>query len=231
MSDTGKLEKLKIKAFSKPEQGDGDLVGEFEAFYNPTGMQASYSIKYNEKAPEGQSKLEMEYGGYEAATFSFELLLDGTGASIPNGSTDTTSSVQTRIQKFMDVAYTYNGDIHRCSYLQVVWGTTIIDKCVLTGVNISFDLFAPDGTPLRAKLACSVKQYSYAELIKAEEQKKSPDVTHIRVVQQGDRLPNMCERIYGDAKLYLQVARVNNLLDYRNLVPGSKIFFPPLTKN
>jgi nucleoid-associated protein YgaU len=233
MSDTGKLSKLTIEAYDDPEQQTARAApnDKFEAYYNPTTMQSTYALKYNEKSTEGQSKKEMEYGGYEPATFSFELLLDGTGASIPAGITDTNSTVTDRIKKFMDVAYGFNGDTHRGSYLKVIWGTMIIDKCVLTGVNFTYDLFAGDGSPLRAKLACSFKEYSYEELIKAEEQKKSPDVTHIRVVQQGDRLPNMCERIYGDAKLYLQVARANNLLDYRNLTPGSKLIFPPLAKN
>ena len=229
-TDTGKLVKLKIESYEKSDQS-GSPVGTFEAFYNPSTFTSSYALKYNEKAAEGQTKKEMEYGGYEPATFSFELLLDGTGASAPNASTNPTATVPTKIKEFMDVVYGFNSSSHRASYLKVIWGGSTIDKCVLTGVNFTYDLFSPNGDPLRAKLACSFKEYSYEELIKAEEGKQSPDVTHIRVVQQGDRLPTMCERIYGDAKLYLQVARANNLLDYRNLVPGSKIFFPPLAKN
>jgi nucleoid-associated protein YgaU len=233
MSDTGQFTKLIIKAFDDPEKKTARAApyDSFEAYYNPTTFQSSYALKYDDKSPEGQSKREMKYGGYEPASFSFELLLDGTGASLPSGNKDTTSTVEKRIAQFMAVAYGFSGDTHRGSYLEISWGAMHVDKCVLASVNITYDLFSKSGSPLRAKLACSFKEYSFEELIKAEEQKKSPDVTHIRVVQQGDRLPNMCERIYGDAKLYLQVARANNLLDYRNLTPGSKLFFPPLAKN
>ena len=49
-------------------------------------------------------------------------------------------------------------------------------------------------------------------------------------VKQGDNLPLMCENIYGDPNYYLQVAEANNIIDFRNLIPGQKILFPRLEK-
>uniref|UniRef100_A0AAU6WLI4 LysM domain-containing protein n=1 Tax=Chryseobacterium endophyticum TaxID=1854762 RepID=A0AAU6WLI4_9FLAO len=60
--------------------------------------------------------------------------------------------------------------------------------------------------------------------------KNSPDLTHKRTIQDGDTLPLMTERIYGDSKYYLEVAKVNNLINFRQLVPGEELYFPPIEK-
>ena len=61
--------------------------------------------------------------------------------------------------------------------------------------------------------------------------KNRPDLTHIRVVKEGDTLPSMANDIYGDFSYYLEVAKANNLQDFRNLIPGQKLYFPPFDKN
>ena len=59
---------------------------------------------------------------------------------------------------------------------------------------------------------------------------KSPDLTHIRTVQSGDTLPLLAKAMYGSSRYYLVVAEANGLDDFRNLKPGTKLFFPPLEK-
>jgi nucleoid-associated protein YgaU len=50
------------------------------------------------------------------------------------------------------------------------------------------------------------------------------------MVKAGDTLPLMTEEIYGDDKYYLEVARINNITSFRQLQPGTEIFFPPIEK-
>jgi len=38
------------------------------------------------------------------------------------------------------------------------------------------------------------------------------------------------EMINGDDKYYLEVARINNITSFRQLKPGTEIFFPPIAK-
>ena len=58
----------------------------------------------------------------------------------------------------------------------------------------------------------------------------SPDMSHLIEIKEGDNLPLMCEDIYGDSSFYLQVAAANDIVDFRNLVPGQQILFPRLEK-
>ena len=58
----------------------------------------------------------------------------------------------------------------------------------------------------------------------------SPDLTHLRDVRDGDTLPLLAYDIYGNAQLYLEVARVNKLVNFRRLRSASRLSFPPLDK-
>jgi len=61
-------------------------------------------------------------------------------------------------------------------------------------------------------------------------QDQSPDLTHVRLIKAGDNLPSLCSQIYGDPSYYLAVARANQIDNFRELVPGTNVFFPPLEK-
>jgi len=61
-----------------------------------------------------------------------------------------------------------------------------------------------------------------------EANNKSPDLTHLIEIKQGDTLPLICNRVYGDPSYYMEVARYNNLVNFRKLVPGTKLYLPPI---
>ncbi|HPF52255.1 MAG TPA: hypothetical protein PK335_11805, partial [Draconibacterium sp.] len=83
---------------------------------------------------------------------------------------------------------------------------------------------------LRASARAKFKGFIEDNLRVALENNSSPDLTHVRMVNEGDTLPLMTYRIYGDSKYYLEVARVNKLTNFRKLKVGQKIFFPPIEK-
>ena len=103
-------------------------------------------------------------------------------------------------------------------------------KGVLTEMDITFKLFKPDGTPLRATASAKFTGFIEDNLRVAMENNTSPDLTHVRIVKEGDTLPLMSQRIYGDSKYYLEVAKANKITIFRKLKVGQLIFFPPIEK-
>ena len=92
----------------------------------------------------------------------------------------------------------------------------------------NYTLYSSEGEPLRAEL-----DFVFVGFISAEEQasianRSSPDLTHIIEVKAGDTLPNLCLKIYRNANYYIDIARINNLSNFRALVPGTALIFPPL---
>lgn len=95
-------------------------------------------------------------------------------------------------------------------------------------MTVDNTLFTSSGEPLRAKLQLEFDSFMTNEEEALRANRSSPDMSHLVEVRAGDTLPLLCYRIYRDSSYYLDVARHNNITDFRNLEPGSKLHFPPL---
>ena len=102
---------------------------------------------------------------------------------------------------------------------------------MLNELNLEYTLFRADGTPLRASATAKFVGYVEDELRVATERRESPDLTHLRVTRDGEKLQDHVVSIYGDAALYLEVARVNRLVNFRRLTTGQTLVFPPVNKS
>ena len=98
----------------------------------------------------------------------------------------------------------------------------------LKAMSLDYTLFKPSGEPLRVKVNLSFEGRMTKDKQKLLNEKSSPDLTHVIQVQAGDTLPLLCHRIYNDSSYYMQVARINKLVDFRNIEPGDELLFPPL---
>ncbi|NVO21503.1 MAG: hypothetical protein HXX13_17510 [Bacteroidetes bacterium] len=222
MSDRGTLEKLLIQAYTTPDYS-GQATEVFESYVNPSEINLSYEVEYDSSQGSGTTNSRMEFKKMKPGDLTLNFFIDGTGA---NGRK---ADVQQVIEKFQLVTG-YNGDIHRTNYLIIVWGTLQVRKCVLKSASIVYKMFKPDGVPLRAVINAVFTDNSDDQSRVALAQDQSPDLTHVRQVIAGSSLPGMCTEIYGNPSYYLDVAKANNIDDFRNLVPGTRIFFPPLEK-
>ncbi len=222
MSSMGTLEKLMIKAYTKPAYDAASLLPtQFTAFVNPAEITLAYEMEYDSAQGSGTTGSRMEFKKVKPGDMTLDFFLDGTGA---NGNP---VDVQSKIAEFQTVTG-YNGDIHRPNYLKVTWGTLAVKRCVLKSASIAYKMFQPDGVPLRAVISAVFTDNSDDQTRVAMAQDQSPDLTHARVVAAGDTLPGLCTQIYGSPAYYLEVARANRLDHFRNLAPGTKLFFPPL---
>ena len=231
--------KLTIYAFQDEKFGT-QTDKTFTVMFNPSSYTRKIAISYDEEQGKGTTGTSKKPDRVKPGDISLEFVIDGTGTVAPVtvskakaeeiASSDTeTIDVVKKIEEFQDVCYTLVGDIHRPYFLRVIWGNLSID-CVLISADIKYTLFNKEGKPLRATISATFSEAKADEVRVREEGKNSPDLTHIRVVQEGDTLPLMTYRIYGDSKYYMQVAKANQLKDFRKLYAGQEIFFPPIDK-
>ena len=222
MTDRGTLEKLVIRAYTQPDFS-GEPVGEFQAFVNPNELTLSFEIEYDEAQAQGTTQSRMTFKKVKPGDLSVVFFLDGTGA---NG---TVLDVQAAVTQFQAVTG-YNGTIHRPNYLKIGWGTLSVRRCVLKSCSVAYKLFQPDGVPLRAVITAAFADTCDDQTRVALAQDESPDLTRLRILKGGETLPKLCNDLYGDPNLYIAVARANGLDDFRNIPPGTRLFFPPLEK-
>lgn len=236
---SGELTKLEIKAYSDEQFNNEIANGEFRALLNPEKYVFRYKVEQNNQQASGTSSSSPRYNRTPPEDLELEFIFDRTGVLINYGEPATSSDdalsvdegvgVADDVDLFKRVVFDYNGNEHRPNYLIISWGALLF-KGVLTQMDITFKLFKADGTPLRAIATAKFKGFIEDNLRVAIENNSSPDLTHVRVVQEGDTLPLMTHRIYGDSKYYLEVAKANRLSNFRMLKVGQKIFFPPIEK-
>jgi nucleoid-associated protein YgaU len=234
----GELIKLQIKAFSDETFQTEVANGEFRTLLNPEKYIFKYKVEQNQRQGPGTSSSSPRYNRTPPEDLELDFLFDRTGVLINYGepgvaddqlSVNDGVGIADDVDLFKRVVFDYNGDEHRPNYLIISWGALLF-KGVLTEMDITFKLFNADGTPLRATANAKFKGFIEDNLRVALENNTSPDLTHTRIVKEGDTLPLMTHRIYGDSKYYLEVAKVNRLVNFRKLKVGQKIFFPPIEK-
>jgi len=220
----GKLERLEIRAHSKPDYSDTPGPDQtFVAYVNPAELTYAYEAEYESASGAGTTSSRQSFKRMKPGDLSLGFFIDGTGA---NGRA---AQVADEIAKFQSVTG-YNGDIHRPNYLLVAYGSVPPRRCVLKSASIAYKLFRPDGTPLRAVISGTFTENADDTTRVAKAQDQSADLTHLRLVKAGDTLPRLCDQIYGDPRMYIEVARANGLDHFRSLEPGTRLAFPPLEK-
>jgi len=227
MADSGSATKDKLKISPCTVDSSGNITVDtrtsFEVMLNPSNYDHSYSIGYNKKDAIGQLASDTKFSGIKPETITFSILIDGTGAV--NGLS--TPDVKTQIEQLQDIVYKYDGDDHEPNHVRVLWGSQIFYGRLET-MSVENTLFKPNGTPLRAKIKLSFSGFMSKEEEALRANRSSPDLSHLVEVKMGETLPLLCYRIYKDSSYYLEVARVNNITDFRTIKPGSKLHFPPL---
>jgi Contractile injection system tube protein len=234
----GKLQKMTLKAFTDAAFSSAMDEGEFTVQVNPESYTLTHTIEYTEQQAGGTSAAQPRYSCSRPQNLEFDFLFDATGVLNGDGvpaaesgvaAVTIVNSIVETIDKLKKVVYNFVGVTHETPYVKIYWGTLLF-KCRLTNLGVTYKLFKPDGTPVRASAKCSFIGTMEDEQRTAAENAQSPDLTHMRRVKHGDTLPFMCYTIYGDEHLYLQVAAVNKLNHYRDIKVGQELFFPPVEK-
>lgn len=225
MDILGKLEKMKILAFKDDTFSKPAIPPTFPVYINPETYSLNYTVEYNTDTAQGNNGTTARYTRHAPEEFSCDLWFDNTGIldGIPR------PDVSTEVDQFKKFLLDIESETHEPRHFIVLWGKLCL-KCRVTGVQIDYKLFKPDGTPIRAKVNVKFKGSFDNALRLAMANLLSPDLTHRRQVKAGDTLPNLCYEIYGSPRYHTQIARINRLSNFRKLEVGQQLFFPPFNK-
>lgn len=218
----GALTKLMIIPFKDAEVMQVPIPSgpPFVCPFNPESYSITTNYKYATSDQQGKDGEEAKFGGIEPRTFSFDIFLDGTGAS----------GIKTEVAPMIEYFKTivgFQGDIHRPNFFIVTWGTFMV-RCVLQNYTINYKLFNSLGLPKRAVISTSWREFKPITLGSLLQNLMSPDVTHLHTVAEGDHLSLITYKVYKDNKYYLQVAEKNGLNNLRELNAGTTLQLNPL---
>src|SRR5262245_2050106 len=223
------------------ETAPGKFETEIKALFNPNQITIQKSTKWDVK-PKNESdtaKTQFTYG--EPATLSMDLFFD-TYSDKNNPQVDVRKDkvdgrehtreifALTTVER---VSAQESGELHRPPLCKLVWGKFNISdtfQCewVLQSLNQRFTLFLPDGTPVRATLGCTFRQWRDDETEAKLLNKKSADVVKTRTVRRGDTLSSIAGETYADPTLWRPIAEANRIDSPRALKVGSVLTIPVL---
>jgi nucleoid-associated protein YgaU len=206
------------KAFIVPHDQNGNAQEDKKGgvLFNPEQYSIEKTAQFASIAIPGLDSPIIQFIRGEAETLAMDLFFDTYTYERGKDVREYTDQVSNLLK--------INAEIHAPPVCSFHWG-----KFIFTGVierlSKRFTMFKEDGTPVRATLGISFKQFP-----RPTEPKSSPDRTKRRIVREGDSLWLISVLEYGDPSNWKVIAKANNIDDPRYLRAGSEIIVPPLEK-
>ena len=195
---------------------------------NPETYDEDLQLNLDEGLASGSEFTPIRYLSTASQKLQLSFYLDGTN-TIEGYFNPGNLPVLAQITRLKMAVYNVDSSTHRPYYLKIFWGSLVFCG-VLSSMKITYTLFNPAGIPIRAKVNMNFTQHEDREKGAARLKLNSPDVTHVKSVEAGQRLDQLANEIYNDSKLMLQVAKANGLTSFRNVKAGTEITFPPIDK-
>ncbi len=164
--------------------------------------------------------------GKEVRKWSFSFIIDNTGVlpQLPSGCSSVGSSIVDAISVLNNVTVKVNDESHTKPFVWAIWSGLEIQGTA-SSVSYNYTFFNAKGEPLRAMVSVEI-----TEIPKENPNLRSPDISRMPTIKDGDNLVKFCEDFYNDKNFYLKIADLNNLSSFRALEKGKRLEFPPIKK-
>jgi|SRR5580693_7696475 LysM repeat protein len=187
--------------------------------FNPTEYQIQKANNFAEIAIPGLESPPIQFVRGASEKLTTEVLVD---------TSDTLEDVRAKYVNSLRNLMNLNRELHAPPIIRLTWDTEVF-RGVLDSLNVTYVLFTPQGIPLRAKLALSLKEYRPVDIQIKQNPTASPNFDKTYVVKRGDTLSSIAFAMYRDASVWRAIAQNNRILDPRALAPGTVLQLPSLT--
>jgi hypothetical protein len=144
------LAKAKLIEIRRETKGEPELGDELEVQFNPATLKLTLANQVDQQHTQGQQR--RQFLGASSTTLAFDLVFD----TAEEGTTTAPVSVRGRtamVERFLLPTQ----DKPSPPKVRFQWNELRLDG-VIEGLSIDFELFASDGTPLRAKMSVTIKE-------------------------------------------------------------------------
>jgi hypothetical protein len=194
-----------------------DSNDSFEVLFNPNEYTLEKRTPWREHETPGLDLPSVEFVAGERMSLAMELFFD---------TSDERTDVREHTNNISNLTLV-NAELHRPPICLVTWGSLNFQG-VLEHVVSRYTMFLSDGTPVRAVLAVTFREYRSAEEQTQQTPRESADHTKRRIVREGDTLQLIASREYNNASEWRRIARANRIADPLELTPGQELVIPPL---
>ena len=203
------------------------ITGVIKCQFNPSTLKISKALDWSgEKSPNFNSPF-LKYAGGDSATYNLSLFFDSYSTEPPKDVREYTN--QLLALSLRGAGYSmFLVPYAMPPFVKLIWGKITLFEAVVTQVDISYTLFAPDGTPIRAKADVEFKQNEILgdDIIPAQNPTSRTDGRKTRIVHSAQRLDQIAFEEYGDSRYWRVLAEANRLDNPFQLLDGQILVIP-----
>lgn len=194
------------KALFKSDEGG---ASEFYVQYNPKELKFARSVSWKKKENIGSDGVPLEYEKGDPNVLTMELFFDTTHES---SVADVRTAWVNGLLQYTQADYTPSGSqsTTRPKVVEFVW-SGFRYKGVIEKIDVQYMMFASDGTPVRAKVSLTMKEwnedYSWSRITASSHQ--LPDLALV-TTKAGDTAASVAQENNADPR---QLCEDNNISD------------------
>lgn len=206
------------KAYLHTESGK-----KLPCLFNPASLEISLSASWEGKGDAKLNAPNLSYQGGQSGTMSVELFLDTSAdGSVVTKHTDELIKL-TRIDTSLPQGQ------ERPPYVTFHWGRFHSFKGVVSDLSITYELFRPNGEPIRARVSLTLTQaFDEDNWPPQNPTSGTPRPARSHQVVPGETLDRIAATHYGDPTEWRRLAAANGVKDPFLLRPGSRIDVPTM---
>lgn len=217
--------------------------GIFELSINPEQYTRNFTIQHICPPEIGASinQANSQFSKVTPESLDIKFTIDGTGvvpiqqpaidlvtqAFAAGGADAQLGFVTAKLAQLQLVVYGIQDESHRPPFIVVNWGKLVF-MGVLQKMVQTFTLFHPSGLPLRVEVTLTLQEFKMPNAAAAALSLLSPDLTKRRQVKSSDTILTLTKEIYEKPDYYIEVAKANELTNFRKLKPNTTLLFPPI---
>lgn len=204
------------------------VKGELECQFNPAELTIKKANSWSGETNPNFNSPRLKFGGGESAEYSLSLFFDSY--SVVGGPKDVREYTNVLLQLMLRGAGYSMFLVPYAAPPTVIftWGKITLFDAIVENVQITYTMFAQDGTPIRAKADVNFKQNELIgdDIIPAQNPTSRTDPRRTRLVNSAQRLDQIAYEEFGDARLWRHLARANEMDDPFKLVDGQILVIP-----
>jgi len=196
--------------------------------FNPTEYSFERSNSYKATPVPGLGSPLLQFVNGECDQLSMELFLDDY--TDPKGPTSQRQAEREPVaRRLTDLSklLLIDRDLHAPPPVRFNWGPMEF-SAVIEKLGRKVTMFHPDGTPARATLSVTFKEYRTLRTQLEDPRRESADRSKRRVVVGPEALWFIAAREYDDANEWVRIAEANDLDNPREIAPGDWLLLPPI---
>lgn len=236
----------KATIYYQTDENDTKLNGQISVMFNPNTYSISRNVHYtgnnnNNKANKYSSNSYSEdfelknypnlnYAGGSSDTLSLELIFNKYdfkhySKDIKYNSEDLDITKNVKDLEKLTLA---KANLHKPPKCRFEWSSFSFQGYI-SSFNVTYNMFLEDGTPVRAKVALTIIGAELGNDVKVPYE--SPDRTKNRLINENQQLWEIAYNEYGDATMWREIAKANNIKNPLYLKSGTRLIVPAITKS